>query len=163
MWQKPRGRGAELYDVSMDFSNSFYWYGLTLIPAWIINHMLRKVWDEINYPFIKFNGCTIHGGPSEAGDCSDPPPKMATAENPTSGKATFDHVIGTGSLRFFACEQVLDIANPRYSNGRSSRGSLASQGACIFSERQVTRSKEAGDSPRNIFRRRVTLHGGWWL
>ena len=81
----------------------------------------------------------INGGPSEAGDCSHPPPKMATAENPTSGKATFDHVIGTGSLRFFACEQVLDIANPRYSNGPSSRGSLASQGTRIF-------QREAGDS-----------------
>ena len=62
---------------------------------------------------------------------------MATAENPISGKATFDHVIGTESLRFFACEQVLDIANPRYSTGRSSRDSLASQG--IF-------QREAGDS-----------------
>ena len=80
-----------------------------------------------------------HGGPSEAGDCSHPPPKMATAENPTSGKATFDHVIGTGSLRFLACEQVLDIVNPRYSNGRSSRDSLASQGTRIF-------QREAGDS-----------------
>ena len=80
-----------------------------------------------------------HGGPSEAGDCSHPPPKMATAENPTSGKATFDHVIGTGSLRFLACEQVLDIANPWYSNGRSSRDSLASQGTRIF-------QREAGDS-----------------
>ena len=80
-----------------------------------------------------------HGGPSEAGDCSHPPPKMATAENPTLGKATFDHVIGTGSLRFLACEQVLDIANPRYSNGRSSRDSLASQGTRIF-------QREAGDS-----------------
>ena len=64
---------------------------------------------------------------------------MATAENPTSGKATFDHVIRTGSLRFFACEQVLDIANPRYSNERSSRDSLASRGTRIF-------QREAGDS-----------------
>ena len=27
---------------------------------------------------------SLHGGPSEAGDCSHPPPKMATAENPLS-------------------------------------------------------------------------------
>ena len=54
----------------------------------------------------------MHGGPSEAGDCSHPPPKMATAKNASSCKATFDHVIGIGSLRFLACEQVLDIANP---------------------------------------------------
>ena len=45
-----------------------------------------------------------HGGPSEAGDCSHPPPKMATAENPLSRKATFDNVTGRGSLRFLACE-----------------------------------------------------------
>ena len=29
----------------------FYNHGLTLIPAWISNHMSRKVWDEITYPF----------------------------------------------------------------------------------------------------------------
>ena len=46
----------------------------------------------------------LHGGPSEAGDCSHPPPKMETAENPASGKANFDNVIGRGSLRFLACE-----------------------------------------------------------
>ena len=42
-----------------------------------------------------------HGGPSEAGDCSHPPPKMATAENPLSRKATFDNVIGRWSLQFW--------------------------------------------------------------
>ena len=41
---------------------------------------------------------TKHGGPSEAGDCSHPPPKMATAENPTSDKAAFGHVTGYRSL-----------------------------------------------------------------
>ena len=41
---------------------------------------------------------TTHGGPSEAGDCSQPPPKMAAAENPTSGKAAFGYVAGHGSL-----------------------------------------------------------------
>ena len=29
----------------------FYWHGLTLIPAWISNHMPIKVWDEVTYPF----------------------------------------------------------------------------------------------------------------
>ena len=42
-------------------------------------------------------------------------------------------------VAILACEQVLDIANPLYSNGRSSRDSLASQGARIF-------QREAGDS-----------------
>ena len=33
--------------------------GLTLIPAWISNHIHYKVWDEITYPFLNFNGCTV--------------------------------------------------------------------------------------------------------
>ena len=32
---------------------------LTLIPAWIRNHMPSNVWDEITYPFLNFNGCTV--------------------------------------------------------------------------------------------------------
>ena len=37
-------------------SNSFfYWHCLTLIPAWISNHMPCKAWDEITYPFPNFN------------------------------------------------------------------------------------------------------------
>ena len=32
---------------------------LTLIPAWISNYMLSKVWDEITYPFLKINGATV--------------------------------------------------------------------------------------------------------
>ena len=32
---------------------------LTLIPAWINNHMPNKVWDEITYPFLNFNDCTV--------------------------------------------------------------------------------------------------------
>ena len=34
-------------------------HGLTLIPAWISNHMPGKVWDEITYPFLNFNGATV--------------------------------------------------------------------------------------------------------
>ena len=37
----------------------FYSHGLTLIPAWISNHMRREVWEEINHPFTNFNGCTV--------------------------------------------------------------------------------------------------------
>ena len=29
---------------------------LTLIPAWLSNHMHSLVWDEIIYPFLNFNG-----------------------------------------------------------------------------------------------------------
>ena len=32
---------------------------LTSIPAWISNHMLNKVWDEITYPYLNFNGATV--------------------------------------------------------------------------------------------------------
>ena len=31
----------------------------TLFPAWISNHMPSKVWDEITYPFLNFNCCTM--------------------------------------------------------------------------------------------------------
>ena len=36
-----------------------YLHGLTLIPAWIRNHMPSKMWDEITYPFPNFNGSTV--------------------------------------------------------------------------------------------------------
>ena len=66
------------------------------IVAWQLHTLKQKChhFDDI---------FTIHGRPSEAGDCSHPPPKIATAENPTSSKATFDNVIRSGSLRFLAC------------------------------------------------------------
>ena len=37
----------------------FHKHGLTLIPAWISDHMPSKVWDEITYPFPNFNGTTV--------------------------------------------------------------------------------------------------------
>ena len=36
----------------------FYWYGLSLITAWINNYILSKAWDEITHPFPNFGGCT---------------------------------------------------------------------------------------------------------
>ena len=32
---------------------------LILIPVWISNSILYKMWDEITYPFSNFNGCTV--------------------------------------------------------------------------------------------------------
>ena len=32
---------------------------LKLIPAWISNYILHNVWDEITYPFAKFNGSAV--------------------------------------------------------------------------------------------------------
>ena len=30
-----------------------------VIPAWISNYIHYKVWDEISYPFLNFNGATV--------------------------------------------------------------------------------------------------------
>ena len=45
--------------IKYNTRGAFYHHGLTLIPAWISNHMPRKVWAEITYPFANFNGCTV--------------------------------------------------------------------------------------------------------
>ena len=37
----------------------FYLHGLTLIPAWISNYIHYKLWDDITYPFLNFNGATV--------------------------------------------------------------------------------------------------------
>ena len=37
----------------------FYQHGLPLFPVWMCNHIHFKVWDEITYPFLNFNGCTV--------------------------------------------------------------------------------------------------------
>ena len=34
-------------------------YPIVLMSAWINNYMPNKVWDEITYPFLNFNGCTV--------------------------------------------------------------------------------------------------------
>ena len=36
-----------------------FYYGLTLIPTWISNYIHHKMWDEITYPFLSFNGATV--------------------------------------------------------------------------------------------------------
>ena len=43
-----------------DSSSLFYQYGLTIIPAWIINRKPSKVWDEVAYLFPNFNGAIPH-------------------------------------------------------------------------------------------------------
>ena len=43
----------------IDFGRTVYKYGLTLITAWIRNHMPSKVWDEINNAFPNFDGATV--------------------------------------------------------------------------------------------------------
>ena len=34
-------------------------HGLTLTPVGISNYIHYKVWDEIAYPFLNFNGATV--------------------------------------------------------------------------------------------------------
>ena len=49
-------------DKHHDVSNAcghFYYYGLTLIPAWISNYIHYKLWDKLTYQFLNFNGCTV--------------------------------------------------------------------------------------------------------
>ena len=36
-----------------------YYHGITIIPAWINNHMTSNVWDKITYSFLSFE-CCIH-------------------------------------------------------------------------------------------------------
>ena len=43
----------------LSYCGPFYWHDLTLIPAWISNYIHYKVWDEITYPFLNFNGATV--------------------------------------------------------------------------------------------------------
>ena len=37
----------------------FYKHGLTLITVWVSNYTHCKVWDEITYPYLNFNDCTV--------------------------------------------------------------------------------------------------------
>ena len=37
----------------------FYKHGLYLIPAQISKYIHYKVWDEITYQFLNFNGTTV--------------------------------------------------------------------------------------------------------
>ena len=42
------------------FSSPFNLHDFTLIPACISTYMPSKVWDEIAYPFLNFNGATFN-------------------------------------------------------------------------------------------------------
>ena len=53
---------STIWDHRVDLVNSrgpFYLHGLTLITTWISNHMPSKVWVEITFQFLNFNGCTV--------------------------------------------------------------------------------------------------------
>ena len=38
------------------FISGVYYHGVTLIPAWISNHIHYKVWDKFTYPLANFKG-----------------------------------------------------------------------------------------------------------
>ena len=40
-------------------SGIVYYYGLSLFLAWISNYIHHKVWREITYTFLNFNGATV--------------------------------------------------------------------------------------------------------
>ena len=50
---------AKEVTVTVATIGHFYQHGITLIPAWISNHMPSRVWHEITYPFLNFNCCTV--------------------------------------------------------------------------------------------------------
>ena len=49
----PLQQDTEMFIIHIQY------HGLTLIPAFLSNHMPSKVWDEITNPFPNFNGVTI--------------------------------------------------------------------------------------------------------
>ena len=55
----------EIANIKETNRSQIYWppllltWFLTLIPAWISNHIHYKEWDEITYPFLNFNGVTV--------------------------------------------------------------------------------------------------------
>ena len=52
-----RTNGIEL--LFLEYSDFGTSSPFTLIPAWIGNHMPSKVWYEIIYRFLNFNGATV--------------------------------------------------------------------------------------------------------
>ena len=54
-----RMRGTRRVAPVMITRGPFISMVLSLIPAWISNHIPCRVCDEITYPFPNFNGCTI--------------------------------------------------------------------------------------------------------
>ena len=61
LWNKTIARisGHLVIYYTLVTSGYFYNHGLTLIPTCISNHMLSRVWCEITYPFLNFNGNAV--------------------------------------------------------------------------------------------------------
>ena len=50
---------SKVWCVEWNTRGLFDSHGLTLIPTWKSYHLPGKVWDEITYPFLNFNGATV--------------------------------------------------------------------------------------------------------
>ena len=50
---------VRMWELFIDICGPFYKHALTLIPAWTSVHMTSKVWYDITYPFLNFNGETV--------------------------------------------------------------------------------------------------------
>ena len=59
LWPPSWIRDVTIPKLELSVRGQFYQHGLTLIPAWISNHIYFELWDEITYPFLNFNGCTV--------------------------------------------------------------------------------------------------------
>ena len=46
------GKEWDVFVISLDYQGP-------LLLTWISNHIHFKLWDEITYPFLNFNGCTV--------------------------------------------------------------------------------------------------------
>ena len=55
----PHILGCIVYPLSTTSIGLFNKHNLTLIQAWICNHMPGKMCDESAYPFPNFSGCTV--------------------------------------------------------------------------------------------------------
>ena len=50
---------VQLIPVSNKFPGPPFTNMVKLTPTWISNYIHYKLWDEINYPFLNFNDCTV--------------------------------------------------------------------------------------------------------
>ena len=58
-WNAQKWQNIDNLDSNLLYGAHFTNMDKLLIPAWVSNHMHSKVWNEITYPFLNFNGCTV--------------------------------------------------------------------------------------------------------
>ena len=157
----------QIINFDVQFSSNFLHFNL-IVPYWpnFPHSFCYKFNSQPIFSSIDENFQPIYCRLSEAGDCSHPPPKMAMAENLTSGKAAFDFIAEHGSLRFLACKQVLDRANLLYNNKPTTRQSGLTEhshfpagSSWLHRKRQVIEGSQARDSHFSLNFRELVLRG----